>query len=467
MLRRLGIAAGHSARLDFTPIQPRWLRELTKRWCRWRISCGIGLGQLRKDLIAVVRLSRLTPGLAASTGPAALDRAALEAYLARLVTEVPHAKTRSSDISSATAFLRAVRQHHWARLPAEAELYPSDQPRRAEAPAPRAIPEFVMNQLESADNLARLADPRSRLLVDMLIRTGLRVGDATRLALDCLIRDHQGAVYLRYRNHKMRRDAVVPIDDELTTMIEAQQVRARQRFPDTAVLLPRGHANPDGRFPIHTGTFDMHLKRWLADTAVTDELGRPVKVTPHQFRHTYATRLINNDVPQEVVRRLLDHTSHTMTARYARLADTTIREQWERAQKINIRGEPIDTSTDGPLADAAWMKQNLSRAKIALPNGYCGLPLQKSCPHANACLTCPLFITTAEFLPQHHQQLDDTRALITRAETDGHTRLAEMNRTVETNLLAIISTLEDDHSCRCGNTSSSETCCGEGTSDAS
>jgi integrase len=467
LLRRIGVSAGHGARLEFTPVQPRWLRELTKRWCRWRISCGIGLGQLRKDLIAMIRLSRLTPGLAASTGPIALDRAALEAYLAQLVIEVPHAKTRSSDISAVTGFLRAVRQHHWARLPAEAELYPSDHPRRAEAPAPRAIPEFVMNQLESTDNLAHLTDPRIRLLVEILIRTGLRIGDATRLALDCLIRDHQGAVYLRYRNHKMRRDAVVPIDDELATMIEAQQDRARQRFPDTAVLLPRGHANPDGRFPIHTGTFDMRLKRWLADTAVTDELGRPVKVTPHQFRHTYATRLINNDVPQEVVRRLLDHTSHTMTARYARLADTTIRQHWERAQKINIRGEPIDTSTDGPLADAAWMKQNLSRAKMALPNGYCGLPLQKSCPHANACLTCPLFVTTAEFLPQHHQQLDATRALITRAETDGHTRLAEMNRTVETNLLTIISTLEHGPDCQCGNTPSGETCCREGTSDAS
>ena len=126
------------------------------------------------------------------------------------------------------------------------------------------------------------------------------------------------------------------------------------------------------------------------------------------IRHQQSTPFtsFNNDVPQEVVRRLLDHTSHTMTARYARLADTTIRQHWERAQKINIRGEPVDTSTDGPLADAAWMKQNLSRAKMALPNGYCGLPLQKSCPHANACLTCPLFITTSEFLPQHHQQLD-------------------------------------------------------------
>jgi hypothetical protein len=119
----------------------------------------------------------------------------------------------------------------------------------------------------------------------------------------------------------------------------------------------------------------------------------------------------------------------------------------------------------GPLADGEWMKQNLARAKMALPNGYCGLPLQKSCPHANACLTCPLFITTAEFLPQHRKQLDDTRALIARAETDGHTRLAEMNRTVETNLLTIITTLEaNQHDCRCA--TSSETCCGKESSDA-
>lgn len=466
LLRRLGVAAGHGARLDFTPVQPRWLRDLAKRWCRWRISCGIGLGQLRKDLIAIARLSRLTPELTSSPGPTVLDRAALEAYLARLAVEVPHPQTRSTDIGSVTGFLHAVRQHRWASLPAEAQLYPSDQPRRDETPAPRAIPEFVMNQLENTDNLARLRDPRIRLLVEILIRTGLRIGDATRLGLDCLIRDHQGAVYLHYRNHKMRRDAMVPIDDELTTMIEAQQARTRQRFPTTAVLLPRSSANPDGRLPIPTATFHLQLGQWLQTCGVTDTLGQPVHVTAHQFRHTAATRWINHDVPQEVVRRLLDHTSHTMTARYARLADTTIREQWERAQKINIHGEPVDTSTDSPLADAAWMKQNLSRATMALPNGYCGLPLQKSCPHANACLTCPLFVTTAEFLPQHHQQLDATRTLITRAETDGHIRLAEMNRAVETNLLTIIRTLGHDHSCRCSHTPSGERSCGEATSDA-
>ncbi|MGH3634279.1 tyrosine-type recombinase/integrase [Mycobacterium sp.] len=465
-LRRLGVCGHDRARLDFTAVQPPWLLELVKRWCRWRMSCGVGLGQLRRDRIALVRLSRLTPGLVSSPGPNVLDRAALEAYLARLAVEIPHPKARSTDIGCVTGFLYAVRQHRWASLPAEAQLYPSDQPRRDETPAPRAIPEFVMHQLESPANLDQISDPRIRLLVEILIRTGLRIGDATRLGLDCLVRDPQGAVYLRYRNHKMRRDAVVPIDDELATMIQEQQARTRQRFPTTGVLLPRSSANPDGHLPIPTATFHLQLGQWLEKCGFTDELGQPVHVTAHQFRHTAATRWINHDVPQEVVRRLLDHTSHTMTAVYARLADGTIREQWERAQKINIRGEPVDTTLDGPLADGEWMKQNLARAKMALPNGYCGLPLQKSCPHANACLTCPLFVTTAEFLPQHRKQLDGTRALIARAETDGHTRLAEMNRTVETNLLTIITTLEaDQHDCRC-TSAGSETCCRKESSDA-
>jgi hypothetical protein len=112
------------------------------------------------------------------------------------------------------------------------------------------------------------------------------------------------------------------------------------------------------------------------------------------------------------------------------------------------------------------MKQNLSRAKMALPNGYAVCRCKSRAHTPTPCLTCPLFVTTAEFLPQHHQQLTATRALITRAESDGHIRLAEMNRAVETNLLTVVSTLEHNPSCRCDHTSSSGTCCGEGTSDA-
>ncbi|MET8053316.1 tyrosine-type recombinase/integrase [Streptosporangium sp. NPDC005286] len=51
------------------------------------------------------------------------------------------------------------------------------------------------------------------------------------------------------------------------------------------------------------------LRRWLRRCDIRDEQGRPVHLTPHQWRHTLGTRLINRDVPQEVVRRILDHDS--------------------------------------------------------------------------------------------------------------------------------------------------------------
>lgn len=174
------------------------------------------------------------------------------------------------------------------------------------------------------------------------------------------------------------------------------------------------------------------LKRPLPGT-----LRNPVQIT-------YGTRLINLDVPQEVVRRILDHDSHAMTAHYARLSDTTIRRHWEKARKVSATGQTVTLDPDGPLAEAAWAKQRIGRATQALPNGYCSLPLVKICPHANSCLTCPMFVTTAEFLPQHRAHHQQTLQIVSAAEANGHARVAEMNRQVASNLDKIIAALEAD-----------------------
>jgi hypothetical protein len=87
------------------------------------------------------------------------------------------------------------------------------------------------------------------------------------------------------------------------------------------------------------------------------------------------TRLINRDVPQHVVQKILDHSAE-MTVYYARLSDTTMRRNWEAARKVNAEGETVTIDPGGPLAEAAWIKQGISQATQALPNGYCGLPIQ-------------------------------------------------------------------------------------------
>jgi hypothetical protein len=243
----------------------------------------------------------------------------------------------------------------------------------------------------------------------------------------------------------MKREALVPIDEQLHQLVTDQQRRVLGQWPATTpVLFPRPFANPDGQLPIGSGTYRDALYRWLHRCDIRDEHARPVHLTPQQWRHTLGTRLINRDVPQEVVRRILDHDSHAMTAHYAPLHDSIVRRHWEQARKVNIDGAAVTLDPDGPLAEAAWAKQRLGRVTQALPNGYCGLPIQKGCPHANACLTCPMFITTTEFLPQHRSHRQQVLQIITVAEARGQTRLAQMNQQVADNLDRVIAALEDD-----------------------
>ncbi|WP_410626204.1 tyrosine-type recombinase/integrase [Amycolatopsis sp. cmx-8-4] len=444
-LHRVGIHS-KTRHVRFGGIPQPWLRALVKRWARWKLTTDISPVHIARSVTHLTRFAVFLADTSAPQALAELTRDGIERFVAHIAQRGESIRSRRLSIGSISRFVLAIRQHRWdPTLPAEVVIHPEDYPRLAEAP-PRALPEAVMAQLEREDNLARFDDPATRLLTVILMSTGLRIGDTLALAFDCIVRDAQQAPYLRYWNHKMKREGLVPIDDALADAITAQQQRVLQRWAQPHVLLPRANANPDGRWPIPVSTYRVHLAQWLADCDVRDEHGRPAHVTPHQWRHTFATRLINLDVPQEVVRQLLDHSSHAMTGHYARLHDTTVRRHWEQARKVSITGQAVQLSPDGQLADATWLKDRLARAKQSLPNGYCGLPLKQTCPHANACLTCPVFITTPEFLPEHHNQRRRTLTLIDVAKTAGQTRVVEMNEQVLGNLDRIITSLETGES---------------------
>jgi integrase len=444
-LRRLGVTGvPRGWRLDFREIEQGWLRTAVKQFLRWRHDTGHSPSGMHRDLTVLTLLSgALTECVGADAGPEQFDRAVINRYLTVLTERGHPPNARRQRLASVRRFLEIARQHDWiAGVPASAALYSEDFPKETKL-SPRALPASVMAQLESPENLAKLTDPRWRLLFPLLMETGLRINDALHLPQDCVIYDQQNAPYLRYLNRKMKREALVPISPEMATAINEQAVRVRTQYSPKAVLFPRQTMNPDGSHPASTCAHRTALNTWIQQCRIVDETGAPVRVTPHQFRHTLGTRLINNDVPQEVVRKILDHTSLEMTAHYARLHDVTVRRHWERARKVDIHGNTVTIDQDSPLADAQWAKQHLARATMALPNGYCGLPLQQTCPHANACLTCPVFITTPEFLPQHRKQLELTRGIIERARQRGQLRVVEMNQRTADNLLTIITSLDN------------------------
>jgi integrase/ferredoxin len=430
--------------VDFRGIpQPR-LNGLAKRWARLRLTAGLSVGMVQSGARAVARFASFLDRHGVPAGDlAGVDRTLLERYLAELSAELGGRQSHIRHVGALGGFLQAIHQHGWDdTLPAGTRLFAEDYPDHGQR-LPRALGAQVMAQVELPANLDRWRYPAYRLITLILIRAGLRISSAVGLPFDCLVYDADRAPHLRYYNTKMKREALVPIDEEIHGDIITQQQQTLAKFPaGCPVLFPRPHSNLDGRQPISTHTYRDALYRWLAACEINDEHGKPVHLTPHQWRHTLGTTLINRDVPQHVVQKILDHDSPQMTGHYARLSDTTIRRHWEAARKVNTQGETVTVDPAGPLAEAAWAKHRLGLATQALPNGYCGLPLVKKCEHANACLTCPLFLTTSEFLPQHRQQHQHTLNIITAAQARGQTRMATMNQHVADNLEKIIASLE-------------------------
>lgn len=450
LIEALGIpefAYQPSRTISFAEIDPPWLREMVKRWARWRLragtlSPGAMSGQANKLKAFSDFLRARGEPLAA---PERLTRELLEDYRAHVRALPWSIKHKHSVISAMKVLLDEVRANGWEpRLPPTAAYYKGEIPVTRKS-LPRAVDEHVMQQIEAPENIARLPYATTRNAVTLLIRTGLRTIDATRLPFDPVVLDAAGSPVLLYYNHKLKREAARPIDDLVLGAIRSQQDAVAARYPDGCPWLfpAAGRLNPGGIDAVAGHTLRHQIQRWLAEGEVRDVHGRHVHVTPHQFRHTLATRMINAEIPIVAISRLLDHSSIEMTEVYARLSDESLKREFEKFnQRVNIKGEVIAIDPGGLVSEAAWMKERIARAKQTLPNGYCGLPLQQSCPHPNACLTCDHFLTSEQFLPVHREQLSETERLIALAVEQGSERKREMNESVRLNLVRIIEGLE-------------------------
>lgn len=444
----LGIHTVKGPRLiHFDNVVQPWLRAPAKRYARFRLATGKAFASVEIDVRSVRWLSRfLAEEHPDIRGPRQLSRPVVEHYLSWLVSVGMAGHTTNTLLVCLRGFLETCRRHGWIPgLPTTAAIYLDELPRRPQ-PLPRFVPEFVMAQLEDPANLARLPDETTRNLLTVIIETGLRANDACTLPFNPIIDDSVGWPCLKFFNHKMKAEQLIPLSARAAEAIRNQQAHLRLRWADEPPprLFPSPHCNPDGERAFSYATFRQRLARWQTVIGLHDEAGQPVKATPHQFRHTLGTRMINQGVPQHVVQKMLGHASPQMTARYATIHDTTVRAAFDdyQRQRVDINGSRVGYDSQTPLADAQWVRHNLERVAAALPNGYCGCPPQQRCPHPNACLTCPDFQTTPQFLSIHRRQRDDALELLAAAEQAGNHRLAGNHRRVADNLDHVIETLE-------------------------
>jgi len=376
-------------------------------------------------------LARHDPGLASL---ALLDRQRhIEPYLSQVAAAVNHrtgqpiaASTARARIQSAGGFLDAMAEWGWPEAPARRLIFPRDSPKLPH-PLPRYLPPDQERVL-----LAALEDSPNRLYADALLllrATGMRIGELVDLELDCVHEVPGSGAWLKIPLGKLLTERMVPIDEETLKLVDQITVH---RSPGRPLRHPRTGKLADfllthqGR-RVSADILRAELRRAAAEAGLDG-------VVPHQLRHTYATALVNAGCSLQALMALLGHVSATMSLRYGRLFDATVRDEYTRAltlAKAQLGPVLPGERTQLPIAGGSWRDAPLIKARLA--GGYClRTATQGSCAYANICEHCPNFRSEASFLPVLQLQRADAETLAADAQARGwgdeaarHRRLIE------------------------------------------
>jgi len=181
----------------------------------------------------------------------------------------------------------------------------------------------AMNPADVRKLLWVIEDIRDRALILVLLRTGMRIGEALGLKLNDLdIRDRK--IHL-LEGEKNSMGRVVYLSDDALFAIKLWL----QRRDKNKEFVFYGQSNGHLCYSSGRGLFMKYLKK-----AGLEQKG----YTVHCLRHTFASELLNAGMRLECLQQLLGHQDIEVTRRYARLTDRTREEEYFRAMAIIEKG---------------------------------------------------------------------------------------------------------------------------------
>ena len=194
--------------------------------------------------------------------------------------------------------------------------------RRIKLKLPDTLPRGI-NPSDVRKLLSVIDDTRDRALFLLLLRTGIRIGEALGLRLNDLdIRDRK--VHL-FEGEKNSMGRVVYLSDDVLFALKLW-LRRRDKKKEFVFY---GQGNRHLCYSAGRSHFVNYLKK-----AGLDQKG----YTVHCLRHTFASELLNAGMRLECLQQLLGHHDIEVTRRYARLTDRTREQEYFRAMAIIEKG---------------------------------------------------------------------------------------------------------------------------------
>jgi integrase/recombinase XerD len=192
--------------------------------------------------------------------------------------------------------------------------------------APKRLPKAISIQeiellLKAAgpepDDIAGAADiirVRDRAILELLYATGARVSEIVNMDLDDLIDPEIVRLF-----GKGSKERIVPVGKYAQAAVAAYLVRVRPTLATLSLGTPALFLNQRGSRLSRQSIWQI-----ISDSAQAAKLG--VEVSPHTFRHSFATHLLEGGADVRVVQELLGHASVTTTQIYTLVTVDALRE---------------------------------------------------------------------------------------------------------------------------------------------
>ncbi|WP_271424868.1 site-specific tyrosine recombinase XerD [Aequorivita sinensis] len=165
-----------------------------------------------------------------------------------------------------------------------------------------------IDSLISAIDLSSKQGERNRAIIETLYGCGLRVSELTSLKISDLYFD-EGFIKVTGKGDKQRLVPISIITEKYITIYQ-KQVRVHHKIDpkDADTLFLNQHGRQLTRAMIFT------IVKRLAEKA-----GIKKTISPHTFRHSYATHLLENGADLRAIQQMLGHESITTTEIYTHI----------------------------------------------------------------------------------------------------------------------------------------------------
>lgn len=182
---------------------------------------------------------------------------------------------------------------------------------------PIVLSESEMSALLDSIEVVDAISSRNRCLVELLYATGMRISELLSLKItDLNIRI--GFVKIIGKGNKER---LVPINKYVGNLLTQyiNDYREELNLKNDSLLFFNQHGNPLTR-----QEFYQILKTIINMTTITKN------ISPHTFRHTFATHLLENGADLRSIQELLGHSDISTTTIYTHISNQKIRQEYQQ-----------------------------------------------------------------------------------------------------------------------------------------